>query len=154
MIGALILNIMLAAEHPGLEILVVDISRDDNTTIMSEITAWQDEYAKLPAGSKPNEPVALAHKVYNRGDTAILYLMACLRQAAFDRQSGLATARHLPRASVLWALSGSTIARNLGVLGEDNDAEEAVWMAFWSVNYKKFLINHQPITEYWDPFFK
>jgi hypothetical protein len=154
MIGVLLLNIVLAAEHPGLEILVVDISREDDTAIMAEITAWQDEYAKLPVGAKPNEPVALAHKVYNRGDTAIPYLMACLRQAAFDRQSGLVSARHLPRSSVLWALSGSTIARNLGMLGEDNDAEEAVWLAFWSVNYKKFLVNHKPIPEYWDPFSK
>ncbi len=154
MICALILNIVLAAEHPGLEILVVDISRDDNAAIMSEIITWQSEYANLPTDAKPNEPIILARKVYNRGDTAIPYLLACLRQAAFDRQSGLATARHLPRASVLWALSGSTIARNLGMLGEDNDAEEAVWLAFWSVNYRKFLINHQPITEYWDPFLK
>lgn len=154
MICALILNIVLAAEHPGLEILVVDISRDDAAAILAEITAWQDEYAKLPDGTKPNEPAELAHKVYNRSDTAIPYLIACLRQAVFDRQSGLATTRHLPRASVLWALSGSTIARNLGVLGEDNDAEEVVWLAFWSVNYRKFLVNHQPITEYWDPFSK
>jgi hypothetical protein len=145
---------VLAAEHPGMEILVVDISRDDDAVIKSEIIAWQDAYVKLPAAAKPNEPAALAHKVYNRGDTAIPYLIACLRQAAFDRQSGLTTLRHLPRAAVLWALSGSTIARNMGVRGEDNDAEEAVWMAFWAMNYKKFLVNHQPIPEYWDPFTK
>lgn len=154
MFCSLLLSIILAAEHPGLEILVVDVSHDDSMAIIAEITAWQDEYAKLPVGTKPYEPITLAHKVYNRGDTAIPYLMACLRQAAFDRQSGLATARHLSRASVLWALSGSTVSRNLGVQGEDNDAEEAVWLAFWSVNYKKFLINHQPIPEYWDPFAK
>jgi hypothetical protein len=154
MFSLLLLAFMLAAGHPGMEILVVDISREDNAAIMAEITAWQDAYNELPAGTKPNEPAALAHKVYNRGDTAIPYLMACLRQAVFDRQSGLTSARHLSRASVLWALSGSTIARNLGVRGEDNDAEEAVWLAFWAMNYKKFLVNHQPIPEYWDPFAK
>ena len=152
MLCCLLLTTLLAADHPGLELIIVDISRDDCTAMIAEIGAWEEAYSKLPANHKPNEPIALAKKVYNHGDTAIPFLMACLRQAEFDRQSGLTDTKHLPRAAILWVLSGSTIARNIGISGEDTDEESTIWQVFWQNNYTHFLINHKPIDQYWDPF--